>query len=117
MTRSGPSLAVPGECAHLDSASKTGSREPAPLRPGQVIGYRCLWAREHRSGIEEGSKDRPCAIVATRQVIEGRGVGILPPLFFAHVRDRIVQAHIQRRLSRVEQTEQRDDHSRNGRGC
>ncbi len=34
-----------------------------------------------------------------------REFGILPPRFFAHVRDRIVQAHMQRRLSRVERTE------------
>lgn len=134
-----------------------------PPRPGQVIAYAYLWAREHRRGLEEGRKDRPCAIVAARQMIEGRDVvtvvpithtppndpadaveipaalkahlgldaapawvvvtetndflwpgpdirpgrnfGILPPRFFAHVRDRILQAHRQRKLSRVERTE------------
>lgn len=134
-----------------------------PPRPGQVIGYAYLWAREHRRGIEEGRKDRPCAIVAARQVIEGREVvtvvpithtppddpadaveipaplkahlgldevpswivvtetndfvwpgpdirpgrdyGMMPPRFFAHVRDRILQAHLRRKLSRVERTE------------
>lgn len=134
-----------------------------PPRPGQVIAYAYLWAREHRRGHEEGRKDRPCAVVAARQVIEGREVvtvvtvthtpphdpadavaipaplkahlglddapawivvtetndflwpgpdirpdaeyGMLPPRFFAHVRDRILQAHLQRKLSRVQRTE------------
>ncbi|MDR3531286.1 MAG: type II toxin-antitoxin system PemK/MazF family toxin [Rhodopila sp.] len=142
---------------------------PAP-RPGLVIGYAYLWAREHHRGIEEGAKDRPCAIVAARQVIEGRDVvtvvpithtppeypedaveipaalkahlgldglpswimvteindflwpgpdlrprpgahparfdyGMLPPRFFAHVRDRILQAHLHRKLNRVPRSE------------
>lgn len=42
---------------------------PAP-RPGLVISYAYLWAREHGRGAEEGLKDRPYAIVAARQVIE-----------------------------------------------
>jgi len=35
---------------------------PKP-EPGLVIRYAYLWLREHRAGREEGSKDRPCAIV------------------------------------------------------
>jgi hypothetical protein len=35
---------------------------PAPV-PGLVIRYAYLWHREHRTGQEEGVKDRPCAIV------------------------------------------------------
>jgi len=31
--------------------------------PGLVIRYAYLWKREHDEGREEGSKDRPCAIV------------------------------------------------------
>jgi hypothetical protein len=31
--------------------------------------------------------------------------GMLPPCFFAHVRDRILQAHERRKLSRVQRTE------------
>ena len=39
---------------------------PIP-RPGLVIRYSYLWAREHAEGREEGVKDRPCAVlVATR---------------------------------------------------
>ena len=52
---------------------------PLP-RPGQVILYAYLWAREHRQGREEGLKDRPCAIVAARQVIEGREVVTVVPI-------------------------------------
>jgi hypothetical protein len=120
--------------------------------------------------LEEGRKDRACAIVAARQVIEGREVvtvvpvthspprnpedaveippalkahlglddlpswivvtetndflwpgpdirpvsrskseqfhyGMLPPKFYAIVRDKILQAHLHRRLNRVERTE------------
>lgn len=141
-----------------------------PPSPGLVIGYAYLWADEHRKGLEEGRKDRPCAIVAARQVIEGREVvtvvpvthsppsnpqdaveippalkahlglddmpswivvtetndflwpgpdlrpinrktpdrfhyGMLPPKFYALVRDRLILAHSRRRLNRVERTE------------
>lgn len=142
---------------------------PTP-HPGLVISYAYLWAREHGKGIEEGAKNRPCAIVAARQVIEGRDVvtvipithtppsdpadaveippalkaqlgldgerswivvtetndflwpgpdlmprpgirpnrfdyGTLPPRFFAHIRNRILQAHLHRRLNRVPRSE------------
>ncbi len=36
---------------------------PKPV-PGLVIRYSYLWYGEHRQGHEEGTKDRPCAIVA-----------------------------------------------------
>lgn len=142
---------------------------PKP-RPGLVISYSYLWAREHAQGAEEGRKDRPCAIVAARQVIEGREVvtvvpvthippfdpidavelpiaikkhlgldnehswivvtetndflwpgpdlkpisgskpnrfdyGMLPPRFFVHLRERILQAHQHRSLERISRTE------------
>ncbi len=35
---------------------------PSP-HPGLVIRYAYLWKREHEAGRDEGSKDRPCAIV------------------------------------------------------
>lgn len=142
---------------------------PSPV-PGLVISYSYLWAGERGTGAEEGRKDRPCAIVAARQVIEGREVvtvvpvthtppadpadavamppalkvhlglddlpswivvtetndflwpgpdlrsipgsqpgrfdyGMLPPRFFAHVRDRVLQAYRRRTLTRVMRTE------------
>jgi hypothetical protein len=135
-----------------------------------VICYSYLWATEHQSGVEEGVKNRPCAIVAARQMIEGREVvtvvpithsppenasdaveipavlkkhlglddqpswvvvtetndfiwpgpdlhplpgvkprrfdyGILPPRFFAHIRDKLLQAHLDRRLDCVPRSE------------
>jgi hypothetical protein len=135
-----------------------------------VISYSYLWAREHEKGSEEGRKTRPCAIVAARQIIEGREVvtvvpvthtppsdptdaveippaliahlgldglpswivvtetndflwpgpdlrpmsaaqpgrfdyGMLPPRFFAHVRDRILQAHLHRKLNQIPRSE------------
>jgi hypothetical protein len=36
---------------------------PQPV-PGLVIHYSYLWNREHLQGLEEGRKDRPCAVVA-----------------------------------------------------
>lgn len=142
---------------------------PKPV-PGLVISYSYLWARQHEKGAEEGSKSRPCAIVAARQIVEGREVvtvvpithsapadpanaieipallkahlgldgmpswiivteannflwpgpdlrpiagsrpsrfdyGMLPPRFYAYLRDRILAAHKSRTLSRIQRTE------------
>ncbi|MFL5280061.1 MAG: hypothetical protein ACJ8AW_03455 [Rhodopila sp.] len=44
---------------------------PAP-HPGLVIRYSYLWHREAVSGQEEGSKDRPCAVVLAIQDDENR---------------------------------------------
>jgi hypothetical protein len=52
---------------------------PAP-RPGLVICYSYLWAEERRGGREEGMKNRPCAIVAASQIIEGRNVVTVIPI-------------------------------------
>ena len=49
-------------------------------QPGLVISYAYLWAREHGGGVEEGAKDRPCAIVAARQVVAGREVVTVVPI-------------------------------------
>lgn len=142
---------------------------PKP-QPGLVISYSYLWAREHGQGAEEGRKDRPCAVVAARQIIEDREVvtvvpvthsppadpldaielpiaikkhlglddkrswivvtetndflwpgpdvkpipgskpgrfdyGMLPPRFFAYLRDRILEVHRSRQLRRIARTE------------
>ncbi len=52
---------------------------PRPV-PGLVISYSCLWAREHKQRAEEGQKNRPSAIVAARQVIEGCCVVTVAPI-------------------------------------
>lgn len=142
---------------------------PTP-KPGLVIAYAYLWAREHERGAEEGLKDRPCAILVARQLVEGRIVatvvpvthtpptdpedavemplalkrhlglddlpswvvvtetndflwpgpdlrpvpgvtpvrfdyGMLPPRFFANIRDRVLLVHLRRKLSRVSRSE------------
>lgn len=43
---------------------------PTP-RPGLVIRYSYLWAREHDEGREEGVKDRPCAVLLATRSDEG----------------------------------------------
>ena len=43
---------------------------PKP-EPGLVIRYSYLWLREYREGREEGSKDRPCAIILASRDQDG----------------------------------------------
>ncbi len=51
---------------------------PAP-QPGLVIRYAYLWEREARQGLEEGVKDRPCAIIlVTRSKGGEQVVRVLP---------------------------------------
>lgn len=51
---------------------------PEP-HPGLVIRYAYLWKREHEEGREDGSKDRPCAIVLSIAEEDGeREVLVLP---------------------------------------
>lgn len=51
---------------------------PRP-EPGLVIRYAYLWAREAAEGREEGTKDRPCAIVVVvRGPMEAPVVRVLP---------------------------------------
>lgn len=58
---------------------------PAPV-PGLVIRYSFLWHHEAEAGQEEGSKDRPCAVLLTvatrddRQVVTVLPVTHTPPL-------------------------------------
>ena len=51
---------------------------PTPV-PGLVIRYSYLWRREYEQGREEGSKDRPCAVVMSI-ITEGgeREILVLP---------------------------------------
>jgi hypothetical protein len=51
---------------------------PEPV-PGLVIGYSYLWRDEHRRGGEDGTKDRPCAIILISQDCDDdRHVTVLP---------------------------------------
>lgn len=51
---------------------------PQPV-PGLVIRYSYLWLEEHQKGLEEGLKDRPCAIILVAQDDGGENrVTVLP---------------------------------------
>lgn len=51
---------------------------PVPV-PGLVIRYSYLWDREAREGREEGTKDRPCAVILALRDQAGRSrVFVLP---------------------------------------
>ncbi len=52
---------------------------PTP-HPGLVISYSYLWVGEHSHGAEEGRKDRPCAIVLRRQIVEGVSIVSVVPI-------------------------------------
>ena len=52
---------------------------PKP-EPGLVIRYSYLWLREHRAGQQEGSKDRPCAIVLSAGEQEGTTKVLVVPV-------------------------------------
>lgn len=49
---------------------------PQPV-PGLVIRYAYLWADEYATGQEEGSKDRPAAIVVARDLRDGQFTAIV----------------------------------------
>lgn len=48
--------------------------------PGLVVTYRYLWRREHKTGWEEGSKDRPCAIVLSVRTRAGETLVTVAPI-------------------------------------
>lgn len=52
---------------------------PVPV-PGLVLRYAFLWSHEARSGIEEGAKDRPCAVLLTMLTRAGRDVAMVVPI-------------------------------------
>ena len=66
---------------------------PVP-RPGLVICYSYLWAEEHRGGHEEGIKNRPCAVVAASQVIDGKNVVTVIPITHSPQNDRTLAIEI-----------------------
>jgi hypothetical protein len=52
---------------------------PAP-KPGLVIRYSFLWSHEADAGADEGSKDRPCAIVVAAKLLDGEIRTIVAPI-------------------------------------
>jgi hypothetical protein len=49
---------------------------PAP-KPGLVIRYSFLWSTENDAGAEEGSKDRPCALVVAAARRENGEIAVI----------------------------------------
>jgi hypothetical protein len=47
---------------------------------GLVIRYSYLWLREHREGREDGTKDRPCAIILATRDDEGETQVLVVPV-------------------------------------
>ncbi|MDR3471229.1 MAG: hypothetical protein P4M09_06025 [Devosia sp.] len=47
---------------------------------GLVIRYSYLWLREHREGREEGTKDRPCAVVLAARDQDGETRVLVVPV-------------------------------------
>jgi hypothetical protein len=60
---------------------------PTP-KPGLVIRYSCLWAREHDEGREEGVKDRACAVLLATRTDAGDLRVIVLPITHLPPRDR-----------------------------
>jgi hypothetical protein len=52
---------------------------PTPL-PGLVLRYSFLWSHEAARGAEEGSKDRPCAVLLTVANRDGQDVVTVLPV-------------------------------------
>ena len=55
---------------------------PDPL-PGLVIRYAYLWRDEASQGLEDGRKERPCAVVLSARSVDGRTVVLVAPITHA----------------------------------
>lgn len=65
---------------------------PTP-EPGLVISYAYLWRTEYEQGQEEGTKDRPCAIVLATNGADGDTVVTVVPV--THTAPAIPEAAIE----------------------
>lgn len=52
---------------------------PVPV-PGLVIRYSFLWSHEAKTGSEDGSKDRPCAVLLTTTTKNGEQIVTVLPV-------------------------------------
>jgi hypothetical protein len=58
-----------------------------------VIGYSYLWHSEHERGQEEGTKDRPCAIILVAQSDSGNATVTVVPI--THVQPGHLQESVE----------------------
>jgi len=59
---------------------------PIPV-PGLVIRYSFLWRADDARGLDEGDKDRPCAVILVTTDSEGQRTVIVLPITHAPPRD------------------------------
>ena len=58
-----------------------GSLMPLPTPvPGLVIRYSFLWSHEAKIGLEDGGKDRPCAVLLTTITKDGQQIVTVLPV-------------------------------------
>ncbi|WP_156910168.1 hypothetical protein [Rubritepida flocculans] len=65
------------------------SDKPALPAVGDVIRHAYLWSHEHAAGREEGSKDRPAAVVALVRGEDGRDEVVVFPITGSVGRSRV----------------------------
>ncbi len=66
---------------------------PAPV-PGLVIRYSYLWRSEHARGLEEGVKDRPCAVILVTSGLAGDQIVTVLPITHAPPADPALSVEI-----------------------
>ncbi|MCF8706997.1 hypothetical protein [Rhizorhapis sp. SPR117] len=66
---------------------------PKPV-PGLVLRYAFLWSHEAAAGAEEGSKDRPCAVLLTTTTRDGRDVVTVLPVTHTPPEDEALAVEI-----------------------
>jgi hypothetical protein len=72
---------------------------PDPV-PGLVIRYSYLWLDEYRRGQEEGTKDRPCAVILVSAASQGERVITVLPVTHAPPADPDLAVEIPRTTKR-----------------
>lgn len=74
---------------------------PRPV-PGLVVSYSYVWASEAAKGIEEGRKDRPCALLAMSFQTEGtRVIAIALPITHTPPGDHALAVEIPPRVKKL----------------
>ncbi len=73
---------------------------PAP-KPGLVIRYSFLWSDEAAAGADEGSKDRPCAIIVAARMVDGEVRTIVAPITHLEPEDPEASLELPAAVSRM----------------
>ena len=73
---------------------------PAP-KPGLVIRYSFLWSHDAAAGADEGSKDRPCAIIVATTTVDGEVRTIVAPITHLEPEDAEASLELPAAVSRT----------------